>query len=152
MLAIEEDHTYDTPCDAVHCIVAIDVTTAEVKKIVTGADFYYSPVFSVDGTSLAWLEWNHPGLPFDAAKVHTANWDASGSVSDCRLISGDKCSSVTEPRWGYDGTLLFAQETGGYRQLFRVSPESHTPALLRLKGLEKAEFGVNRSAKAGYAC
>lgn len=141
ILAIEEHHGDAVLCNVTHHIVAINVTTAEVKRVITGADFYYSPCFSIDGTRVAWLEWDHPGLPFDAAKLFVADWSGSGSINHCRMISGDEHSSTTEPRWGYDGSLFFAQEVRGYRQLFRTPPHSTAPSLLNLTGLEECEFG-----------
>lgn len=140
-LAIEEDHTVDTPYKIRNYIVAINTLTAEVKRVVSGADFYYTPLFSHDGKKLAWLEWNHPNLPFDAAKLFVAKWNPDGSVSNARLISGGSQQGVGEPRWGLDGTLFFAQEIGNYRQLYSIQPGHDKAIQIELKGLEKAEIG-----------
>ena len=140
-LAVEEDHTCDKPSDAKHSIVAINGSTAEVKQVVTGADFYHAPCFSLNGTRLAWLQWNHPDLPFDAAQLYTADWGDDGTVGNIRLMAGAESTSVTEPRWGFDGSLFFCQEIQAYRQLFRIQPNGDSAVHVRLAGLEEAEFG-----------
>ncbi|KPM36466.1 hypothetical protein AK830_g10096 [Neonectria ditissima] len=133
VLANEEDHEEDTPSGVRNYIVAINTATGQVKRILDSADFYYTPYFSPDGTKLVWLEWNHPDLPFDAAKLYSATWKSDSSISDINLIAGETRESVAEPRWGPDGSLFFGKETKGYRRLFRVLPGqalSHTYAPL----------------------
>jgi Tol biopolymer transport system component len=96
----------------------------------------------VDGSKIAWLEWNHPDMLFDACKLYTAEFHLDGTISDIRHIAGGNGESTTEPRWGLDGvTLFFAQETSGYRQLFKLDPGSTTPSQIKLKGLETSELG-----------
>ncbi|KAJ4263651.1 hypothetical protein NW762_006475, partial [Fusarium torreyae] len=107
VLATQEDHEHDTPDQVRNYIVAINTETAEVKRILDTADFYYEPSFSADGSRLAWLEWNHPELPFDAARLYSATWHDNGSISGTRLIAGKDREGVAEPRWGPDGSLFF---------------------------------------------
>ncbi|CAM1504414.1 Fc.00g020050.m01.CDS01 [Cosmosporella sp. VM-42] len=144
VLAVGEDHTdatHDTPTKVKNYIVAINTETAEVKKILDSADFYYTPQFSPDGKNLVWLEWNHPNLPFDAANLYSAAWQPDGSISDIHLISGDRRQGVAEPRWGPDGSLFFGQETKGYRCLFRILPGKTEAVEIKLDDLDNAEFG-----------
>lgn len=56
------------------------------------------------------------------------------------LVAGTGRESVAEPRWGPDGSLLFAKEAGAFRQLFRMAPGEDGPAPIALAGLEEAEF------------
>ncbi|UKZ75989.1 hypothetical protein TrVFT333_003685 [Trichoderma virens FT-333] len=147
VLAIEEDHTEDTPDKVKNYLVAINILTGQVERIVSGADFYWLPQFNSDGSKIAWLEWDHPDLFFDACKLYTADFYAIGTIRGKRLVAGGNGESVTEPRWGVDGsTLFFAQETGGYRQLFRMEPNIHGESRIELKkielrGLETSELG-----------
>ncbi|KAL7793176.1 Alpha/Beta hydrolase protein [Trichoderma ceciliae] len=141
-LAIEEDHTNDTPSKIKNYLVAINILTGEVKRAVSGADFYWLPQFNGDGSKIAWLEWNHPDMFFDACKLYTADFHLDGTISGVRHIAGGKGESTTEPRWGLDAvTLFFAQESNGYRQLFRLDPGSTTPSKIKLRGLETSELG-----------
>ncbi|KAH6608879.1 peptidase s9 [Trichoderma cornu-damae] len=142
VLAIEEDHTDDAPSRVQNHLVAINILTGEFKRAVSGADFYWLPQFNADGSKIAWLEWNHPHMFFDACKLYTADFRLDGTVSGVRHIAGGNGESVTEPRWGLDGaTLFFAQETSGYRQLFRLDPGSAAPREIKLSGLEASELG-----------
>lgn len=140
VLAIEEDHTDPTPSKIQNRLVAINTNTRESKVVASGADFYYAPVFNDSGTKLAWLEWNHPDLPFDSAKLYTADWDVNGSISSVKYITGKNDESVAEPRWGPDGSLFFCKEETDFRQLFRILPDSDDPISIKIAGLEKAEF------------
>ncbi|CAF3447274.1 hypothetical protein FGSG_11824 [Fusarium graminearum PH-1] len=142
VVANQEDHEHDTPDGVRNYIVAINTRTKDtVKRILDTADFYYEPSFSPDGSKLAWLEWNHPELPFDAARLYTATWNDHGSISDIRLIAGKDREGVAEPRWGPDGSLFFGKEIGNYRRLFRILPGSDEQHEVKLKGLDNAEFG-----------
>lgn len=144
VIANEEDHTIDTPDKVRNRIVAINVESGEVKRVLESADFYYLSNFSPDGKKLTWLEWDHPDLPFDAAKLYWADWSAEGLVSKPRFISGGKGHGVAEPHWGTDGSLFFGQETGEFRTLFRIPAGKEDPAEVKLNDLENAEFGEVR--------
>lgn len=143
VLAIEEDHTHNTPSEIRNYVVAINSDTFEVKRIVTHADFYYMPQFNHDGTKVLWLEWNHPDMLFDASELYWADWSNEG-ISNVRLISGDNQQSVAEPRWGPDGSLFFCQELSEYRRLFRIRPGADEVEEIKLDGLDEAEFGEMR--------
>ncbi|WKT39820.1 Peptidase S9, prolyl oligopeptidase, catalytic domain [Fusarium oxysporum f. sp. vasinfectum] len=140
VLANQEDHEHDTPDGVRNYIVAINTETAEVKRILDTADFYYEPYFSPDGSKLAWLEWNHPELPFDSARLYTAAWN-DGTISDISLIVGKDREGVAEPRWGPDGSLFFGKEVGEYRRLFRILPGSDEHVEIKVNGIANAEFG-----------
>lgn len=144
VLAVEEDHTNDAPDKVRNRVVAINTESNEVKRILETADFYYTPSFSPDGEKLAWLEWDHPDLPFDASKLYWAEWQAEGVVSNIQLISGNQREGVAEPRWGPDGSLFFGQEKDGYRRLFRIPPGESKPVEIKLDKLDCAEFGEIR--------
>ncbi|KAF4975652.1 hypothetical protein FZEAL_7587 [Fusarium zealandicum] len=116
----------------------------KVKRILDSADFYYTPCFSPDGSKLVWLEWDHPDLPFDAAKLYSATWNSEGCISHVRLIAGKDREGVAEPRWGPDGTLFFGKEANGYRRLFRLHPDAEAPVEIKLEGLDQSEFGELR--------
>ncbi|KAF5627143.1 dipeptidyl aminopeptidase acylaminoacyl-peptidase [Fusarium sp. NRRL 25303] len=143
VLANQEDHEHDTPDGVRNYIVAINTETTEVKRILDTADFYYEPSFSPDGSKLAWLEWNHPELPFDSARLYTAIWN-DGSISDISLIAGKDREGVAEPRWGPDGSLFFNKEVGEYRRLYRILPGSDEHVEIKVDGIANAEFGELR--------
>ncbi|GKT58359.1 dipeptidyl peptidase [Colletotrichum tofieldiae] len=144
VLAIEEDHEIETPKGIRNYIVAINADNGEVKRVVEGADFYYTPQFSADGKRLTWMEWNQPDLPFAAAKVFAADWTSLASVENLVLVAGQNREGAAEPRWGLDGSLFVCIEIDGFRQLCRMAPGEEKPSHIKLKGLVNAEIGEIR--------
>ncbi|KAL5500862.1 hypothetical protein ACEPAH_9249 [Sanghuangporus vaninii] len=72
LVSILEDHTNATaPSDVVNTFVTINTETVSIQP--SGADFYAAPAFNSDGTRLAWIQWNHPDMPWDGAQVYVAD-------------------------------------------------------------------------------
>lgn len=151
VLAIQEDHTNDTPYQVKNYIVAINTETGQVTRVVSGADFYYQPRFNSKGTRLVWLEWNHPEMLFDMSKLCAADWDTDKTaISGKTVISGGQDEGTCEPRWGPDDALYFSQEIGGHRQLFRIPPEGDVPEHIWLPGLNRFDIGEASLGEARY--
>lgn len=98
----------------VHSIAALRLeqgVVAEPLHLVSGCDFYASPAVSPDGRSLAWIQWDHPHMPWDASELaHCGDLPAAlaaGRVETPRIVAGGPASSVGEPRFGADGSLYF---------------------------------------------
>ncbi|PHH93412.1 hypothetical protein CDD83_3725 [Cordyceps sp. RAO-2017] len=142
VLAIEEDHTTDRPRKVRNYVVAINLQTAEVKRVASGADFYFAPRFSFDGSRVSWMEWDSPDMMFDAAKLYCGDWSDDGRIRNAKLVAGADKTSVAEPQWGPDGSLFFARESGPHRQLFRLAPGRDAPERIDLPELETAEIGI----------
>lgn len=141
VLAIQEDHTDDHPEAVINRIVAIHAETGEVKVVLEGADFYYPPEYSCDGTKLAWLEWDHPDQPWFAARLYYAVINGDAVAGHPHLVAGGLLQGVAEPRWGPDGSLFFGMETTNYRQLFRLRPgEKNASQVTSSPDLAEAEF------------
>ncbi|KAM3546321.1 hypothetical protein ARSEF1564_000809 [Beauveria bassiana] len=148
VLAIQEDHTHNTPSGVENYITAINFETGKVKRVISGADFYFQPRFSDNGTRLVWLEWNHPEMLFDMAKLCSADWDSNdATVKNKTLVAGGNNEGVCESHWGPDGALYFSQETGGHRQLFRIAPEGGKPVHLDFLGLTRFDLGESSLAE-----
>ena len=63
--------------EVVNDLVAVPASGGGVVRLVGpgdagGGDFTAEPVISPDGTCLAWLRWDHPDMPWDAAEVWAA--------------------------------------------------------------------------------
>lgn len=76
-------------------------------------DFVSDPVLSPDGDHLAWLQWSHPGMPWDAAQLHLGRLDAAGALVE-RWSVDLPDGSVSEPVWLPDGRLAFLADPGGW--------------------------------------
>jgi len=76
-------------------------------KLVSGADFYMQPVWSPSGDALAWVEWDHPNMPWDATRVKFGKLTGSPpQLESVQLIAGGQEETVAQPQFSPDGRLL----------------------------------------------
>lgn len=150
VLAVEEDHSEPEPKDVKNYVVAIDVGSGEVKRLVEGADFYSSPRYSPDGQCISWRSWDHPNMPWQDSALCWAqvleNTEEGGSfLGTVGTAAGGRLGeAVGESAWGLDGALYWTQEDrdSDWRQMWRQWPEKDSEAeKLELNGLEEVEIG-----------
>ena len=121
-MSILEDHTNPAPADVVTTLVLINTATSTISTVVKGADFYSSPSFSPDGKHLAWVQWNHPNMPWEVSQVYITDiavtetpesgaFAVSGSPS---FVSGSNESSVSQPLWASNSSLVFLNDVHGF--------------------------------------
>ncbi|KAF6265687.1 Alpha/Beta hydrolase protein [Scenedesmus sp. NREL 46B-D3] len=140
LLAVCEDHNKGDDHEATNSIAAIDLSSGAVTQLVTGHDFFSSPVLSPDGSRLAYVAWDHPNMPWDDVLLLVTDLDEAGlPVGGPKLVAGGSDTSVQQPQWGPDGTLYFVSDASGWWNLYRTQPEqdSQPTALMPLS----AEFG-----------
>ena len=58
--------------EAMSTIVTIPLDGGDPRVLVAGSDFVAAPRLSPDGARLAWLEWDHPDMPWDATRLRVA--------------------------------------------------------------------------------
>ena len=122
LIAIREDHEADVVerhGEWNNDLVAIDLDSGEVSVLAAGSDFYMAPRLSPDGTTLVWLEWHHPNMPWDGTELRLATIGADGSLLDPQTIAGSRRDWISQPRWSPDGILHFAAEPTGWMNLYR---------------------------------
>lgn len=101
------------------CVVPLDGSDAgKVKALVSGEDFYASPRLSPDGGRLAWLSWDLPHMPWEAAALHIATIDGDGGLGEPVRIAGGDGSAVFQPGWSTDGQLDFVWDRSGWGNLY----------------------------------
>ena len=62
---------------------------AAIRVLVTGAQFFAFPTASPDGTKLAWINWDHPRMPWDGTELRTgAVTGGAVTVADSTLVMG----------------------------------------------------------------
>ncbi len=83
-------------------------------RLAEGADFYMQPTWSPDGSRLAWIEWDHPNMPWDATRIMLASL-AGGppAAAELQQIAGDGKANLTQPRFSPDGRWLSYITTRG---------------------------------------
>ena len=123
VLAVREDHRNRPETDPEAAIVALPLETGtpaatDGEVLVRGPDFLAAPRLSPDGQRLAWIEWDHPDMPWDATRLRLAALDASGRPQDAALIAGTIRESVVQPLFAPDGTLYFNSDRTGWWNLY----------------------------------
>jgi dipeptidyl aminopeptidase/acylaminoacyl peptidase len=118
LLCVREDHT--GAGEPQNTIVGLDgETDGPGTLLVAGRDFYAAPRLSPDGKALAWMEWNHPHMPWDAAEVWVAPIDHHGSLGRPTHVAGGNGASAVQPAWSPDGILHFASDRDDWWNLYR---------------------------------
>jgi hypothetical protein len=147
ILAVQEDHSIGEgkPDEVVNMVVLIDSQTHTSQVIVTGADFYSHPKFSPDGKRISWLQWKHPDMPWTGTELYVASLK-DGGVVDTKYVAGKaKLNSVCQPKWHFDGSLLFGDDKTGFWQLCRYDPVTESVEYVRLEGFEEADIGLSEN-------
>lgn len=115
LIAVREDHD-ESLKEPANTLVAIDLDGG-VTVLAEGADFYAAPRLSPDGKWLAWLTWDHPDMPWDAARLWLAVIGADGTLVAPQCIAGGDGEAVFQPEWSPDGVLHFVSDPTGWWNL-----------------------------------
>ena len=102
----------------INTIVAIP-TVAEASTLVEGADFYSDPIVSPDAKFLAWLQWDHPNMPWDGTELWVAVFNPDGSLGSRERVAGGRDESIFQPEWSPDSALYFVSDRTGWWNLYR---------------------------------
>jgi dipeptidyl aminopeptidase/acylaminoacyl peptidase len=116
VLAVREDHSGGG--EPVNTIVALDLDGANPdagEVLCGGADFYSTPELSADGR-LAWTQWNHPNMPWDATTIMVGSLSGSAVVNS-RPIAGGPSESALQPRW-LGEKLIFVSDRTNWWNLY----------------------------------
>ncbi len=74
-------------------------------KVAQGSDFYMQPVWHPDGQRIAWVEWNHPQMPWDGTRLMTGRLNGDHLV-EVKQIAGDENTPIFQPEFSADGRFL----------------------------------------------
>jgi hypothetical protein len=79
LICVCEDHRV-TQYEAINSLVSIDLDTGVFRTLYSGSDFVASPRLNPEGTQLAFLQWNHPNMPWDGTELMLGDWEYGGTV------------------------------------------------------------------------
>jgi dipeptidyl aminopeptidase/acylaminoacyl peptidase len=108
-------------------LVAVPADGGEPVVLAAGRDFYASPRLSPDGRRLAWLEWDHPNMPWDGTELRLAELDGDALAGEPVTVAGGPEESVFQPEWSPDGVLHLVSDRTGWWNLYRVGPDGPLP-------------------------
>lgn len=121
--AVREDHRGEG--EPVNSLVAIPLDgsaardDSPVRTLVSGTDFVSSPTLSPDGEHLAWMTWNHPAMPWEAAQLHVGDLTLEGAIASSVVLDGGEYG-VGEPRWTEECDLVHLSNASGFWNLYRT--------------------------------
>ncbi|MCX6067137.1 MAG: prolyl oligopeptidase family serine peptidase [Chloroflexi bacterium] len=95
-------HTYE---DA-DCLALVDSAGQNWPvKLASSADFYMHPAWHPGSAQVAWVEWDHPQMPWDGSRLMTARLNGA-ELADIKQIYGDRDIPVFQPEFSADGRFL----------------------------------------------
>ena len=119
LICVREDHT--DPDNIINSIAAVpDDSDGDQTVLAEGWDFVSSPRLSPDGSTLAWLSWDHPNMPWDGTHLWTAPALDDGTLGEATLVAGGAHVSVYQPEWSPDGVLHYVSDESGWWNLYRL--------------------------------
>ncbi|NGX52733.1 MAG: Dipeptidyl aminopeptidase BIII [Candidatus Anoxychlamydiales bacterium] len=133
IFSVQEEHLEN---EVINSIVKID-EDQRVTKIAEGFDFYSSLAISPDNKKLAFLAWNHPDMPWDAAELWLADIEDNGDLKNLKKVAGSENESIFQPRFSKDGDLYFVSDKTNFWNLYKYSNETIEPIYPM-----DAEFGL----------
>ena len=77
------------------------------RQLAMGADFYMQPQWHPQGEMIAWVEWDHPHMPWDASRIKLG-WMGGMQLrlTAETYIDGKESQSASQPAFSADGKWL----------------------------------------------
>ncbi len=113
-------HTYED-------VDSIAIVDTEGKhwpaRFAEGRDFYMQPAWHPDGDRLAWVEWDHPNMPWDGTelKLATVAFPEGGLpvMTSANVVAGNRDTAIFQPSFAPDGSLVYVSDETGFGHVYR---------------------------------
>ena len=121
-------------------IVAVPLDgSQQIRVLVSGPDFVSSPRVSKEGDQIAWVQLNHPNMPWDDTQLCIASLEEM--VLSNQKVTKSKAESFFQPEWDDQGNLHVVSDRNNWWNLFRVDQSTNEIDLTSLTNIE-AEIGL----------
>ena len=107
------------------------------RQLAMGADFYMHPTWHPDGDRIAWVEWDHPYMPWDSSRIKIGRLSGMHPrLVEESFIAGKHGQSANQPQFSPDGCFLsYIQRNGEWDDLVLYELASRSKrTLLRGEG------------------
>jgi dipeptidyl aminopeptidase/acylaminoacyl peptidase len=95
-------------------------------QLVKGATFYMQPAWRPGSENIAWVEWDHPNMPWDGTRIkigHLSGTPPRMAVE--RIVAGGPQTPASQPLFSPDGRWLsFIECNGEWERLVLLDVES----------------------------
>ncbi|MGK2928787.1 MAG: alpha/beta hydrolase family protein [Acidimicrobiales bacterium] len=124
--------------------------SGEAQVLVTGPDFVANPRIAPRGHRLAWIQWEHPNMPWDSTQLCAAPIAVSDTefvMGETIVVAGGPGESVIQPLWRRDGTLHFLSDRSDWWNAHTVDDDGAIVAGTDLEaetGTPQWVFGMSR--------
>lgn len=114
-------HTYED----VDALVVVDTAGKHwPTKLATGSDFYMQPAWHPEGDQIAWIEWDHPNMPWDGTRLKLAHlaFPEGGLpvVISATVEAGGPDTAIYQPEFTPDAvSLLYVSDHSGWGHVYR---------------------------------
>jgi dipeptidyl aminopeptidase/acylaminoacyl peptidase len=147
IVCVREQHAAEggaaAVCNEIVRLAAHAPSKAEV--LATGSDFVAAPRLSPDASTLAYVRWNHPSMPWDDTEL--VRLDLASGVET--VVAGGPGESVGEPSWTADGRLWFLSDRTDWWNLYCADPDGTVTTVVGIDaeiGVPAWIFGIRRYA------
>lgn len=88
-------------------------------KLAQGADFYMQPSWHPDGLRLAWVEWDHPHMPWEETRLMLGRVRPDGAALEgVTVLGGEENEIFLQPLFSPDGRWLsYIRSKGEWQSL-----------------------------------
>ncbi|MHA2232650.1 MAG: hypothetical protein ACXAB4_09180 [Candidatus Hodarchaeales archaeon] len=95
-------------------VAMLDTMSTESREptiLAQGCDFYFDPLISPSGTKIAWIQYNHPNMPWNGTELVQANFESGRIVPGSEeVIIGGASISICAIQFDKDDRLHFVMD------------------------------------------